>query len=1245
MVVSCIGILGFGAPAAMAQSSGVSITRTNGAEQTFFYRSNPDSVQQWIVRFAPDTPAKTIGVSEFSMDLERAIASQYGAGKLSPSPVRPLDIINGASFSAPPRVLPVLLKLPYVLSFDANRAVQIEPLIPSTTSEGIVGIQGSQSTGLTGKGVIIAIIDTGVDYTHPDLGGCIGARCRVIGGFDVVDGDDDPFDEHGHGTHVAGTAAGRGLSNGLAQDASILAYRALDENGTGTIADVIDAIGRAVDDGAHIINLSLGDADGQPRSPQNLAVREAVRRGVLVVAAAGNSGPRWGTVGSPGSEETALTVGALNGLDEPAAFSSRGPVRVSYALKPDISAPGVGILSAIPGGGHIRLNGTSMATPYVAGVAALLKEYTPDADALLLRSRMIQSATSLPFPVWQVGLGKVSLDIDNYLDAASYPASIGLLVRESESAPGNQVESIDLTLWNFRGEPRSWTISYDLPPGVSAAVQSSATVPGEGSASVEVSLIVDPSLLPYPATTPPLHLGFIRFVSAPDTLTIPIGISRPSEAVLEFQMPPSLVVVHDRNGAYEAMSTSDRFVNISVGAGVFDIWAIRDADATKWVREGVSIKGSTPVRMYDTDAPNTLRFEITDTAGNSVGACGYSREFLRHNPSGLGLIYQYERSCPEASNLVIQTQISDLSHQMRYEVSHVANGAATGYAHLRYPFRLEGGMHGNQLLRSGGDQFRQVRWKYHMPSGVSKASLIRRFDSPGGSPFTPPNWLKSDIVAPWIRAEHLIPNPSGDFVPFQGQYDAVFALDGDQFDPDDDAIFMLTPSIYLVGKDSLRLRTAEIRGARTWTESLRDMPLTVGTGPDSWNPGGMTLANGELRIPTSNSWFAGWYRDMRAGKVDLELFGPSGELLDQRIVWNGTPNYGSIHPDDWIVHQLVDGSHQLTLTRTDTWLGTRQQTTEATIQLDRNADTSYLSCIERLAILDASNQPVQSSEVSTGLKVVVEGIGCPSVPSVSLRHWSSQQSISLQAVSYLDAGIGRYVYEIPNSLDAGHFDLSIQINHGEHQFMSYASSPALAITNGIPLANPPIAPLLSSPTQRQFVFDSQVQLRWNEVDTADGYRLQLSNDPDFSDMRLDSLTSSASLMANVHGYGLNWYWRVSARNDEGWGPWSVRRYFTTVIESTDLTDDQLPVDWFLGQNYPNPFNPSTTIRFGIAATEAVRIDVYTIAGQLVRSVDVGTVNPGTHVVQLDLGSMSSGLYLYRITTPSFTQTRKMTLIK
>ena len=150
--------------------------------------------------------------------------------------------------------------------------------------------------GVTGLGVRVAIVDTGVAYTHPDLGGCLGAACKVIRGYDFVNADSNPQDDHGHGTHVAGIVAANGVVRGIAPDARLLAYKVLNANGDGFSSTVIAGIDAAVDpdgnpatnDGAHVINLSLG-GDGDPDDPLSQAVDNVSLHGVTVVVAAGNS--------------------------------------------------------------------------------------------------------------------------------------------------------------------------------------------------------------------------------------------------------------------------------------------------------------------------------------------------------------------------------------------------------------------------------------------------------------------------------------------------------------------------------------------------------------------------------------------------------------------------------------------------------------------------------------------------------------------------------------------------------------------------------------------------------------------------------------------------------------------------------------------------------------------------------------------------------------------------------------------
>lgn len=166
-------------------------------------------------------------------------------------------------------------------------------------------------TTYTGKGVKVGVIDTGIDYHHPDL------STNYVGGYDLVDLDDDPMEtlpEEGiptsHGTHVAGIIAANGQMKGVAKDASIYAYRALGPGGAGSSIQVLAAMEKALKDGVDIMNLSLGNTINGPDYPTSIAVNKAVDLGVSVVIAGGNDGPSYWTLGSPGTASKALTVGA-----------------------------------------------------------------------------------------------------------------------------------------------------------------------------------------------------------------------------------------------------------------------------------------------------------------------------------------------------------------------------------------------------------------------------------------------------------------------------------------------------------------------------------------------------------------------------------------------------------------------------------------------------------------------------------------------------------------------------------------------------------------------------------------------------------------------------------------------------------------------------------------------------------------------------------------------------------------------
>nr|WP_245252199.1 S8 family serine peptidase [Paenibacillus sediminis] len=250
------------------------------------------------------------------------------------------------------------------------------------------------------KDVVVAVIDSGVDYTHPDLAGNMWSDPKGNHGYDFVDNDDSPMDLNGHGTHIAGTIAAVGNNSygvsGVMWNARIMAVRALDQNGQGSLSQIIDAITYATDHGADIINMSFA-GDGKSRLLED-AIKEAGEKGVLVVTAAGNEGkdndsnPLY-----PASYDlpNIIAVAATDSADRLASFSDYGVRTV------DVAAPGVNILSTWVNQGNYQFQGgTSMATPYVAGIAGLIKakylEYGIDLGYDTLKSKVLSSVDKIP---------------------------------------------------------------------------------------------------------------------------------------------------------------------------------------------------------------------------------------------------------------------------------------------------------------------------------------------------------------------------------------------------------------------------------------------------------------------------------------------------------------------------------------------------------------------------------------------------------------------------------------------------------------------------------------------------------------------------------------------------------------------------------------------------------------------------------------------------------------------------------
>ncbi|NLM37414.1 MAG: S8 family peptidase [Firmicutes bacterium] len=312
-----------------------------------------------------------------------------------------LPLINSLAVELPSEALLKLIPETRVKMVwpDANATPCLDVAIPA------IGADQVHRAGLTGKGVVVAVIDTGI-APHPDL---MQPEPRIVGWYDLVYGKKEPYDDEGHGTHVAGIIAGNGYNSGgefsgVAPGALLVGVKVLDHRGSGPISRVIAGIQWVVEHKEEyrikILNLSLGapPEEGYRTDPASKAVEAAWRAGLLVCVAAGNMGPKQRTITTPGISPRALTVGSINDQgtipredDVINDFSSRGPT-IDRLAKPDLVAPGANITSLKTDEGYVAQSGTSMATPMVAGAAALLWEKDPTLTPSRVRELLVATA-------------------------------------------------------------------------------------------------------------------------------------------------------------------------------------------------------------------------------------------------------------------------------------------------------------------------------------------------------------------------------------------------------------------------------------------------------------------------------------------------------------------------------------------------------------------------------------------------------------------------------------------------------------------------------------------------------------------------------------------------------------------------------------------------------------------------------------------------------------------------------------
>ncbi|MER7661050.1 MULTISPECIES: S8 family serine peptidase [unclassified Streptomyces] len=378
--------------------------------------------------------------------------------------------------------------------------VWLDAKVRATLAESVprIGTPAMWKSGYTGKGVKVAVLDSGVDQTHPDLQGVESAQ-KNFTQSPVAD------DRYGHGTHVASTIAGSGAKSGgrnkgVAPDARLLDGKVLGDNGSGDVSGVVAGMQWAVDQGAQVVNMSLGSIDTPGVDPMEAAIARLSGKALFVVAA-GNSG-EGRTIWTPGSAPAALTVGAVDKQDRIADFSSRGP-NLDGTPKPDITGPGVDITAALTtqseepsGEDYISQSGTSMASPHVAGAAALVLQQHPGWSGARLKSLLTGSAKPNPvLNAYQQGAGRVDLERAATALVVSEPGSLDFGLQAWPHAD-DKPASKAVTYRNYGTRAVTLRLSVSgvdpsggpAPAGMFTVKDAQLTVPAGGTATTTVTV-------------------------------------------------------------------------------------------------------------------------------------------------------------------------------------------------------------------------------------------------------------------------------------------------------------------------------------------------------------------------------------------------------------------------------------------------------------------------------------------------------------------------------------------------------------------------------------------------------------------------------------------------------------------------------------------------------------------------------------------------------------------------------------
>ncbi|MCF8243437.1 MAG: S8 family serine peptidase [Melioribacteraceae bacterium] len=1094
-------------------------------------------------------------------------------------------VFAGASVTVPRSMIGHIQNLDYVKKIHFDREVEafLDESVPLIRADDV-----HSQIGVTGEGIVIGIIDSGIDYMHPALGGGFGPGYKVIGGYDIINDDNDPMDDHAlsHGTHVAGIAAANGDNvKGVAPDASLMAFKVLDSDGISNESLIIAGIERAVDpnddgdfsDKVDIANMSLGSRGGSSDDATSVAVDNAVELGVTFCISAGNR-YSYLSIGTPGTAVSAITVGASDKSDNIAEFSSRGPAFGSFAIKPEVVAPGVDIKSTAIGGGTKTLEGTSMSTPHVTGVCALLKSLHPEWSPAQIKSALVTTAVTVGEGVLTQGGGRIDALNAALVTTLAVPSQFNFGLDVGEESSWIKVDTLHVK--NLDDVMQTYSISFSgLRSGVTIqANPSNFSIFSGEMQEVLVTLTVNNNIVPNkPLGSSLSYSGIATILGISDTLHLPWAFAKMLRVRLTADEPAGFSFLSN-NLPVEPIPTvlvdpmtTDYY---ALPPGIFKllVYMFDPAYGLPKVifKDDLNIQNSITIETKAEEAVNVLTLNGVDNEGNLLSGLPnadthYSSSLRIAQPGDPILNFGFTVP-PFYSNKIM---ISDLSSELLLLTSEFYANLGTGNQIFSVQHAPLEGITGDVTISNLSTDFvsRPVEVLYP-PTVTNQSVIINRtyqyFDKFGGAagvgqvaaslPLSDRHWAGTVYTTPKVHP-----------------------------------IYNVAPTILAV-LDTTRLAEQDYRYLVS-----NDLQVVDGS-VASFNASTLNYVN--YNPPEGVSLRFGLtpiHPDLSTNHFNEETImivpnfsGPLDETLAGALLDTYFALYNS--SDQLITSgRMIYDTHQLRVFR--------QTVTPGDYRLEFK-----------------NNGFIADSDI-------------PSIGTVTLRFNTNTagegipEFTSLQLLDSNNVVISRAQQndEITMRFSAGDFPGSIEITEiDESATKLQAKQHGEENWNDVPI--------------------TIVHRDYEEAPTSGHRPIGTVYTADLSEF-----TESDSSLIDV---------KIEIKDNSGnITEWLMSPAFIVGDLITSMYDDNygndldLPLDYALSQNYPNPFNPTTKIKYAVPNSEIVQIKIFDILGRELKTLLSELKKAGTYELEFNSEGLSSGVYIYRITSGNYVNSKKMMILK